>query len=200
MPRWQPDAQTRLQEAALALFEERGYDETTVAKIAERAGLTKRTFFRYFADKREVLFWGAENIEDLFSAAIHSATAAAPPLDAVGRGLEAFAARLDEQGEVAARRIRIVRASPELWERQLVKFASIAEAAARALRSRGVSAEAAVIAGETGMAVFRVAAARWLDEADGRPFAELIVEALAQLRALASPYPGSSFPSSGRRN
>jgi AcrR family transcriptional regulator len=187
MPRWQPEAQARLQEAALALFEERGYDETTVAEIAERAGLTKRTFFRQFADKREVLFWGAESIEDLFSAAIHSAPAAAPPLDAVGRGLEAFAAHLEEQGEVAARRIRIVRASPELWERQLIKFASIAEAVARALRSRGVGAEAAILAAETGMTVFRVATARWLDEADDKPFGELIAEALAQLRAVANP-------------
>src|SRR5215472_14438457 len=187
MPRWEPDAQARLQEAAFALFEERGYDETTVAEIAERAGLTKRTFFRYFADKREVLFWGAQNIEDLFSTAIHSAPVAAPPLDAVGRGLEAFAARLEEQGEVAARRIRIVRASPELWERQLIKFTSIAEAAARALCSRGVGAEAAILAAETGMTVFRVATARWLDAADGKPLVELIAEALAKLRAVANP-------------
>jgi AcrR family transcriptional regulator len=186
MPRWEPAAETRLLDAALALFEERGYDETTVAEIAERAGLTKRTFFRYFADKREVLFWGAQRIEDLFTGAIQSAPPAASALDAVALGLEAFGRSLQGQGEVAARRIRIVRASPELSERQLIKFASMAEAASRALRSRGVSADAAVLAAETGMTVFRVATARWLEDTSAKPLPQLVVEAFAQLRAVAS--------------
>ena len=186
MPRWEPAAETRLLDAALALFEERGYDETTVAEIAERAGLTKRTFFRYFADKREVLFWGAQRIEDLFTGAIQSAPPAASALDAVALGLEAFGRSLQGQGEVAARRIRIVRASPELSERQLIKFASMAEAASRALRSRGVSADAAVLAAETGMTVFRVATARWLEDTSAKLLPQLVVEAFAQLRAVAS--------------
>jgi AcrR family transcriptional regulator len=186
VPRWEPDSEARLVNAALALFEERGYDETTVAEIAERAGLTKRTFFRYFADKREVLFWGAERIEDLFTEAIQSAPPAAPALDAVALGLEAFGRSLEGQGEVAARRIRIVRASPELSERQLIKFASMAEAASGALRSRGVSPDAAVLAAETGMTVFRVAAARWLEDTNAKPLPQLIAEAFAQLRAVAS--------------
>jgi len=77
MGRWQPDARARLQESALALYGERGYEETTVAEIAERAGLTKRTFFRYFADKREVLFWGSELLEQQMVAAIEAAPASA---------------------------------------------------------------------------------------------------------------------------
>jgi AcrR family transcriptional regulator len=186
MPRWEPDAEARLLDAALALFEERGYDETTVAEIAERAGLTKRTFFRYFADKREVLFWGAANIEDRFTGAIQSVPPAASALDAVALGLEAFGRSLELQGEVAARRIRIVRASSELSERQLIKFASMAEAASRALRSRGVSADAAVLAAETGMTIFRVATARWLEGPSAKPLPQLIAEAFAQLRAVAS--------------
>jgi len=186
MPRWEPAAEARLLDAALALFEERGYDETTVAEIAERAGLTKRTFFRYFADKREVLFWGAERIEDLFTGAIRSAPPTAAALEAVALGLEAFGRSLQGQGEVAARRIRIVRTSPELSERQLIKFASMAETAARALRSRGISSDAAVLAAETGMTVFRVATARWLDDTSAKPLPQLIAEAFAQLRAVAS--------------
>lgn len=186
MPRWEPAAEARLLDAAVALFEERGYDETTVAEIAERAGLTKRTFFRYFADKREVLFWGTERIEDLFMGAIQSAPPAASPLDAVALGLEAFGRSLEGQGEVAARRIRIVRASPELSERQLIKFASMADTASRALRSRGVSADAAVLAAETGMTVFRVATARWLEDTSDSTLPQLIAEAFAQLRAVAS--------------
>ena len=186
MPRWEPAAEARLLDAALALFEERGYDETTVAEIAERAGLTKRTFFRYFADKREVLFWGAERIENLFTGAIQSAPPAAPALDAVALGLEAFGRSLQGQGEVAARRIRIVRTSPELSERQLTKFASMADTASRALRSRGVSADAADLAAEIGMTVFRVATARWLEDTSAKPLPQLIAEAFAQLRAVAS--------------
>ena len=186
VPRWEPDAETRLVNAALALFEERGYDEATVAEIAERAGLTKRTFFRYFADKREVLFWGAERIEDLFTGAIQSAPPGAPALDAVALGLEAFGRSLQGQGEVAARRIRIVRTSPELSERQLTKFASMADTASRALRGRGVSADAAVLAAETGMTVFRVATARWLEDTSAKPLPQLIAEAFTQLRAVAS--------------
>src|SRR5215470_17475469 len=90
MPRWQADAQARLQEAAFKLFEERGYDHTSVAEIAQRAGLTKRTFFRYFADKREVLFWGAQNVEVGFTAAIESAPPTAHAVEAVASGFEAL--------------------------------------------------------------------------------------------------------------
>jgi len=186
MPRWEPAPEARLLDAALALFEERGYDETTVAEIAQRAGLTKRTFFRYFADKREVLFWGAERIEDQFKGAIESAPPTAPALDAVAVGLEAFGRSLQGQGEVAARRIRIVRTSSELSERQLTKFAAMADTASRALRSRGVSADAAVLAAETGMTVFRVATARWLEDTSDKTLPQLIAEAFAQLRAVAS--------------
>src|ERR1700733_12926965 len=92
MGRWQPDARGRLAEAALALFGERGFDQTTVAEIAERAGLTKRTFFRYFADKREVLFLGAQGLKELFLTAVAAAPESAAPLDAVAAALDAAAA------------------------------------------------------------------------------------------------------------
>lgn len=97
MPRWPPDARARLQEAASALYDELGFDEATVAEITERAGLTKRTFFRYFADKREVPFWGAEHRDERFVTTVQAAPAAAGALDAVSLGLDAVAARSDEQ-------------------------------------------------------------------------------------------------------
>jgi len=87
MTRWQPDARGRLAQAALALYGERGFDNTTVADIAEQAGLTKRTFFRYFADKREVLFSGAQELEELFVTAVGAAPQSATPLEAVAQAL-----------------------------------------------------------------------------------------------------------------
>ena len=186
VPRWEPDARTRLQEAALALFDERGFDATTVAEIADRAGLTKRTFFRYFADKREVLFWAPASQQDPFLAGIAAAPAGAKALHAVCVGLIAFAAGLDEQGEVGARLIRIVRASPELWERQLVKFSSLAEAVARALRSRGFGDPAAILAAELGIMALRVASSRLIAEGNQKSLRELVDEALAELQAIAA--------------
>src|SRR5271167_508263 len=113
MARWKPDAPGRLQQAALALYAEQGYDRTTVAEIAARAGLTERTFFRHFADKREVLFDGA----DRFQAAIVDPVDAAPPsataLDAVGAGIEAAGSVLPAL-ELVRRRHAVILASPEL--------------------------------------------------------------------------------------
>src|SRR3984957_19396322 len=109
MSRWQPDARARLQAAALSLYGERGYEQTTVAEIAERAGLTKRTFFRYFADKREVLFWGSEVLEQQMVAAIEAAPASASTLAVIGAALAAAAARFEEFRESAGLRYRLPR-------------------------------------------------------------------------------------------
>src|SRR6516225_6856446 len=136
MGRWQPDARARLQEAALALYGERGYEQTTVAEIAERAGLTKRTFFRYFTDKREVLFWGSELLEQQMVAAIEAAPASASALGMIGAALDA-ADRFEEVREFASPRHRIIASSHELQERELIKAASLAAAMAQALRERG---------------------------------------------------------------
>ena len=187
VPRWKPDARARLQEAALALYAERGFDHTSVEEIAERAGLTKRTFFRHFSDKREVLFGGGDMADGPFVAAVRAAPVAAGALDAVGYGLDALAAGFDEQGEEAARRFRIVRASPQLWERQLIKFAYLAEAIAGALRGRGIGDPAAILAAESGITALRVASDRWVADTTKKPLRQLIAEALAELRAVASP-------------
>ncbi len=186
MARWQPDARGRLQEAALTLYGERGFDDTTVAQIAERAGLTKRTFFRHFADKREVLFSGAQALQELFVAAVADAPASDGPLAAVTAALDAAAEMFQEMGpEFAARRQEIISANPELQERELIKLAALAGAVARALRERGVGEPAAILTAEAGMAVFRVAFEHWVAPANRKDMRQLVHESLDQLRAVA---------------
>src|ERR1700730_4550956 len=157
MSRWQPDARARLQEAALALYGERGAEQTTVAEIAERAGLTKRTFFRYFTDKREVLFWGSELLEQQMVAAIEAAPASASALGMIGAALDAAAVRFEEVREFAGPRHRIIASSHELQERELIKAPSLAGAMARALARGGPGRPAAPLSGWTGTTIMHVA-------------------------------------------
>lgn len=186
MGRWQPDAIGRLTEAALTLFGERGFEDTTVADIAERAGLTKRTFFRYFADKREVLFLGSEWLEQLFVQGLSAAPASAAPLDAALTALDAVGDAFEERREFAARRQQVIAANPELQERELVKLASLTRAVAEALRRRGVGDPAAMLTAEAAITVFRVGFERWVDDPNRRTLKELMREALAELRAVAA--------------
>src|ERR1700710_483991 len=121
MSRWAPGSKGRLEEAARDLFGERGYEGTTVADIAERAGLTKRTFFRYFADKREVLFSGSGKLVDLFVTTVAAAPASASPLDAGPAARAAAAGMLEPMREFSGPRQQIIAAHPELQERELIK-------------------------------------------------------------------------------
>ena len=130
MGRWEPDARGRLEQAALELYGERGFEQTTVAEIAERAGLTERTFFRHFADKREVLFAGADALQELLVDTVADAPASAAPIDAAAAGLEAAGALLQERRELARQRQAIIAANAELQERELIKLASLAAALA----------------------------------------------------------------------
>jgi AcrR family transcriptional regulator len=141
----------------MELFDERGFEATTVAEIAERAGLTKRTFFRYFGDKREVLFAGTAVLQERFVAAIAAAPADDCPLDAVAAGLHAMADLFESMNGAPRRRQAIIAANPELQERELIKLNGYAAAAACALRGRGVADPGATLAGEAGMAVMRIA-------------------------------------------
>jgi AcrR family transcriptional regulator len=184
--RWQPDARGRLEQAALALYGERGFDGTTVADIAEHAGLTKRTFFRYFADKREVLFWGSEALEELFVTEVGAVPESVAPLDAVAAALDAAAVMFEERRELAARRQQIIAANPELQERERIKLASLAGAVADALRRRGAGDPAAILTAEAGITVFRVAFERWVDPANRHGLEQLIRESLHELRAIAA--------------
>jgi AcrR family transcriptional regulator len=128
MSRWEPDAPGRLQRAAVESFFERGFDQTIVAEIAKRAGLTERTFFRYFADKREVLFWGSAALREILVRAIHEAPPSLTPIDAAGAAVEAVAAIFDGRHEDARLRARIVASHAELQERELIKMASLRSA------------------------------------------------------------------------
>jgi AcrR family transcriptional regulator len=186
MTRWQPDARGRLQRAALTLFGERGFDNTTVADIAEQAGLTKRTFFRYFADKREVLFSGSAQLVELFVTAVAAAPESTAPLDAVTAALDAGAAMFEEMREFATRRQEIIAANPELQERELIKLSSLAASVAEALHHRGFEDPAAILAAEAGITVFRVSFERWVDPANTRTLEDLMHESLAELRVVTS--------------
>src|SRR5690348_16598147 len=173
MGRWQPDARVRLQAAALALYGERGYEETTVAEIAERAGLTKRTFFRYFTDKREVLFWGSERLEHQMVAAIETAPPSASALGLIGAALDAAGDRFEEVREFAGLRHRIIASSSELRERELIKAASMAAAMGLALRARGCDDATATLAAHTVTTVMHVAYEQWVDDPDKAPFQQV---------------------------
>lgn len=178
MGRWEPNARGRLEQAALELYVERGYEQTTVAEITARAGLTERTFFRHFADKREVLFAGSNALAELCVSAVASAPDAAEPIDAVMAALDAAARVFQERGDLVRQRQRVIDANAELRERELIKLASLSAALADALGQRGVDELAARLTAEAGMAVLKVAFERWIEGAGGRPLAQLLGECL----------------------
>jgi AcrR family transcriptional regulator len=186
MTRWEPNGRGRLELAALALYGERGFENTTVAEIAAQAGLTERTFFRHFADKREVLFSGADALRELLVGNVAAAPDSIGPIDAVGAALEAAGALLQERREYARRRAAIIGANAELRERELIKLASLASAIADALRRRGVADPAASLSAEAGIAVFRIAFERWVDETNQRDLPELIRDSLDELKAVTA--------------
>jgi len=186
MGRWEPNARGRLEQAALELYVERGFEQTTVAEIAQRAGLTERTFFRHFADKREVLFQGAASLQELLVNAVVSTPESSAPIDAVAVALEAVGALLGERRESARQRQTVIAANPELRERELIKLASLAAALATALRARGVRDPTAGLAAEAGIAVFKIAFERWVDEGNQRDLPQLIRESLDQLKAVTA--------------
>lgn len=184
MSRWKPDATGRLAKAALTLFDQKGYENTTVAEIAARAGLTKRTFFRYFSDKREVLFSGSDELERLWVKALAEAPEDAGALAAVQTGLDAVAEMFTERHSFAQIRARIVVANPELQERELIKLERLASSIASALEQRGVRASTAVMAAQTSVRVFHLAFARWIAQDDPDALQGLVHESLEELREL----------------
>jgi AcrR family transcriptional regulator len=188
MGRWEDNAVGRLQDAAMELYRDPGYDKITVAEIAERAGLTRRTFFRYFADKREVLFFGAEKLEAFVADGVLTAPQGTPALDAVATALAAVTRRSDDDTAFAGfarQRHALIRTYAELRERELAKLASLASAAAAALRRRGVADPAASLAAEAGIAAFKVGFERWVDDPRRRKMGHHVREAMRGLGALA---------------
>jgi len=186
MTRWEPDARGRLERAAFELYGERGFEQTTVAEIAKRAGLTERTFFRHFADKREVLFGGGSTLAELLVTAVADAPAGAGPIDAAAAGLAAVGAAIQERRDLARQRQAIIAANRELQERELIKLASLGATLAEALRQRGVEEPAASLAAEAGIAVFRIAFDRWVNAAGQDELPAVIRQSLEELRAVTA--------------
>ena len=186
MGRWEPNARGRLEQAALDLFVEHGFEQTTVAEIAHRAGLTERTFFRYFSDKREVLFAGTGALQELLVRAVAQAPGSATPLGAIAGALEATAPLLQQRGDYPGRRQAVIAANAELRERELIKLATLAAAMAGALRERDVPEPAASLAAEAGIAVFRIAFERWTAEDCHPDLAKLIRASLGELKAVTA--------------
>ncbi|MEP9382453.1 TetR family transcriptional regulator [Nocardioides cheoyonin] len=184
MGRWEPDARGRLIRAAMELYAERGFDQTTAGDIAERAGVTERTFFRYFPDKREVLFDGSDLMLKAAYEAIADAPADSSPLDAALEGVVACGRLLEDRHEFAVRRAKIVAATPSLQERELLKLAAMTDAVADALRQRGVPDPSASLAAHSAITVFHVAFVRWVSDDDPPDYAACVADAAAALRAL----------------
>ncbi|MFD0306176.1 TetR/AcrR family transcriptional regulator [Streptomyces sp. NPDC127119] len=189
MGRWEPGARERLVMAAVDLFIEQGYDATTVAQIAERAGVTKSTFFRHFPDKRELLVAGQETLSRLLTEGITEAPGTASPLEAVAAGLERASGAMGPMNRELAPRLKAaVAASTELQERDVLKSVSLAAAMAAALTARGVPGPTAALAGELGMLAFKRGFAAW-SEGDRDAEDELAghtLKALDELRAASA--------------
>ncbi|MFJ8792142.1 TetR/AcrR family transcriptional regulator [Streptomyces sp. NPDC102462] len=189
MGRWEPGARERLVVAAVDLFTEQGYDATTVAQIAERAGVTKSTFFRHFPDKRELLVAGQETLGRLLAEGIAEAPGDAGPMEAVAAGLErASTAMGPVSRELAPRLKAAVAASTELQERDALKSVSLAAAMTTALVARGVPDPLAALAGELGVLAFKRGYAAW-SEGDRDAKDELaghVLAALDELRAASA--------------
>jgi len=189
MSRWEPNARGRLEQAALDLYRERGFEQTTVAQIAEQAGLTERTFFRYFADKREVLFWGQTMLQELSVNAIACQPDTTAPINMVAAALDAMAAAIpQERRELLRQRQAVIAVNSELQERELLKLASLASALAEALRQRGITDPTASLIAETGIAALKVAFVRWINETDLRELSQLLRESLDEIKAVLDPW------------
>ena len=186
MGRWEPDASGRLRQAAMELYVERGFEQTTVADIADRAGLTARTFFRYFGDKREVLFGGSVQLQEHLADALDAVPDSASAMQAVAVVLDAAATALGQHRDFSRRRQLVINANAELRERELIKMASLAAALADRLRRRGVPDVSASLAAEAGVAVLRVAFERWVSEPDGDDLPSVMRQSLAQLRTVTA--------------
>jgi AcrR family transcriptional regulator len=190
MVRWEPGTPERLQRAALELFATRGFEETTAAEIAQSVGLTERTFFRHFADKREALFHGQQRFVEAFLAGVDTAPPDAAPIEVVAAALRSAADFFPDERRPHSRTRRwVIDRNPALRERELHKLASLATALAEAFRSRGVGDPAATLAAESGVTVFVVAFAQWIREGEERSLSDIAADVLGELLALTGGRP-----------
>jgi AcrR family transcriptional regulator len=185
MVRWETGTAERLQEAALELFATRGFEQTTATEIAQSVGLTERTFFRHFSDKREVLFSGQHLLVQAFLAGVDSAPPDASPMEIAASALQSGASFFpDERRPYSRMRQSVIDQNPALQERELHKLASLAAAVAGALRARGVGEPAATLAAESGATVFGIAFSQWIREGEERSLAGIAADVLRELLTL----------------
>ncbi len=187
--RWRPDARARLERAAVELFVEQGFATTTVPQITARAGLTTRTFFRHFADKREVLFAGDE-IPDLAARLLADAPATLDPATLIVEGLRTVAeTRFEGRRAQILQKRDIVRSDASLCERDLRKRAGLQEAVRAGFLSRGVADLTAALLAEISVTLLYVALDEWLDQDGDRPLFEVVLDTLDALRTTLSSFP-----------
>lgn len=184
MARWQSGAGERLAACALDLFLAQGFERTTVAEIASAAGLTERTFFRYYADKPEVLFAGQDEFEGVFLQGLEAADSARP-MDLVAAALVHAATYFpDERRDWSRKRNAVVTGNVALQERELHKMSALADTLTSALVARHVDPIPAALAAEAGVSVFRRSFSAWVADGETRPFAEIQRGVLRQLQSL----------------
>jgi AcrR family transcriptional regulator len=188
MTRWEPGSRERLQGAALDLFSKQGFENTTVAEIATQAGVNRRTFFRHFTDKRDVLFAGAAELEALLVGRTVDAQSNLAPLDAIVAALAAIGTDSMVPRHYLRQRQAVIAASPELMERELIKFDSLSAAFADGLRQRGVDDPTAGLAAQAGVSILRTAYSRWAEADDGAEMGQIAHDVLAGFRAAVAAY------------
>jgi AcrR family transcriptional regulator len=194
MARWQPGTPQRLQQAALELFATRGYEQTTATEIAQSVGLTERTFFRHFSDKREVLFYGQDLFVQAFLAGVDTAPAGASPMEIVACALQSAASFFpDDRRSHSRTRQSVIEQNPALQERESHKLAGLATTVADALRARGVDELAATLAAESGATVFGIAFAEWIREGEQRSLADITADVLRELLTLTQKATAAGF-------
>ncbi len=186
MSRWEPNARERLERAAVELFTEQGFAETTVPQITARAGLTTRTFFRHFADKREVLFAGEEELPALVARLAADAPASLSPMIVIAYGLESAATRFEGRLAYLRTRRAVIQADEGLRERELRKLSALSEAITEGFRNRGVDELTSILAAQLAVTVFSVAITRWLDQDGERPLSELVHDTLSAVRSIVA--------------
>lgn len=188
MGRWQPGTRERLERAALDLFLEQGFTETTVPQITARAGLTTRTFFRHFADKREVLFSGEESVPDRIAHLMTEAPPSLGPMELIDACLAPAATQIFEGRSLdyVLRRRAVIDAEPALHERELRKFSLLSQALEQGFRDRGVDDLSARVAAELAVTIFRIAVTRWLEQRGETDLPDVINETSAAVRHLTT--------------
>lgn len=197
MSRWEPNTVERLQDAAMTLFNERGYSNVTVADIAEHAGLTKRTFFNHFPDKREVLFAGSTALEELVERRIFESDREQPAIDVAIVALAGGGQTLSNYSEVARLRRDVIASSPELQERSLIKMASLARVIAAGLVARDPHISHATLVADSAVTVFGAAYSAWADS-PASDFPDLMQTVLAELKTAIGATAPLNFDGSGR--